>query len=122
MPRPTITPRASSSPAHPAQSAVSIFLRRVTVPEPGVAVLAVGPDGAETLVRMVSDSLIAGGGELSEWGTVSESGWLALAVMQTPWPMVVVDLRDDQAAPWVVTEASTGGIGHALGSYRPRRG
>lgn len=92
---------------------VSIFVRRDIDPTPGVAVLAVDADGAERLIRHVPDSLV--NGMLAEWGTVSDTGWLALAVQNNGWPMVLVDLRDERSAPWVVTEANTGGIGPRWG-------
>jgi hypothetical protein len=98
---------------NPLDTGVSIFVRRVTDPTPGVAVLAVDADGAERLIRHVPDSLV--NGTLAEWGTVSDTGWLALAVEKNPWPMVLIDLRDERSAPWVVTEASTGGIGPKWG-------
>jgi len=94
---------------------VSIFVRRVEGPEPGVSVFAVRPDGAEVLVRHVPDSVVPGGAKLTEqYGTVSETGWLALASEQRPWPMILVDLRDPTSTPWVVG-ASTGGIGPRWG-------
>jgi hypothetical protein len=91
---------------------VSIFVRRDDGPEPGVSIFAVRPDGGEALVRKVPDSIA---GRLSVWGTVSGSGWLALGVETRPWPMILVDLGDEQAKPWVVTQASTGGIGPRWG-------
>jgi len=96
---------------------VSMFLRRDAGPEPGISIFAVRPDGDELLVRKLPDSIVRGHGTLSEWGTVSESGWLALAVTNNggPWPMILVDLGDEHATPWVITEASTGGIGPRWG-------
>src|SRR4029077_11840124 len=98
-----------------AQHFVSIFVRRDDAPTPGVSVLAVRPDGSETLVRHVPDSIVPGGGKLYGWGAVSESGWLAVASEKNPWPMVLVDLRREDSTPWIVTEASTGGIGPRWG-------
>lgn len=91
---------------------VSIFVRRDEGSAPGVSIFAARPDGAEVLVRKVPDSIA---GRLAGWGTVSESGWLALAVETRPWPMILVDLRREDAAPWVISEASTGGIGPRWG-------
>ena len=93
---------------------VSIFLRRDDGPDPGISVFAVRPDGGEALVRHVSDSIVSGGEKLTEWdGTVSTSGWLALGTEWNgaPWPVVLIDLGDPNAKPWVVPEASSGGGG-----------
>jgi len=97
---------------------VSIFVRRDDGPDPGISVFAVRPDGAEALVRHVADSVVPGGEKLTEWqATVSESGWLALGteLNGAPWPMVLIDLRDPGATPWVVPEARTAGIGPRWG-------
>jgi hypothetical protein len=96
---------------------VSIFVRRDGGPEPGVSIFAVRPDGGEVLVRKVPDSIAPGLGPWSEWGTVSESGWLALGVEKSggSWPMSLIDLGDQAAKPWVINEADTGGIGPRWG-------
>jgi hypothetical protein len=89
-PRPTIVPSAG-------RNDLSLFVRRDGGPEPGLSIFAVRPDGTEALVREVPDS-IASGRPLSPWGSVSESGWLALTVEVNggPWPLILVDLRDDE--------------------------
>lgn len=94
---------------------VSIFVRRDDGPEPGVSIVAVRTDGSEVLVRKVPDSIVPRSGRLYEWGTVSGSGWLALAMDANGWPMVLIDLGDEQAKPWVIEEANTGGIGPRWG-------
>jgi hypothetical protein len=95
---------------------VAIFLRREEGSAPGVAVVAVRPDGDETVVRRLPDS-IAPEGTLGAWGTVSRSGWLALSVDNYggPWPMILVDLGDATAEPWVINEADLGGVGPRWG-------
>ena len=77
-----------------------------------MSLVAVRPDGGERLLRHLSDSEVAAGGPLSEWGNVSESGWIALGIDKFggPWPMILVDLRDTESEPWVIDEASLGGI------------
>ena len=66
-------------------------------------------------MRHVPDSVVPGGGKLWEWGTVSESGWLAIGSEKDPWPMILIDLRREDSTPWVVSEANTGGIGPRWG-------
>ena len=111
--------RSQSPPPVPsaAQEAVSIFVRRIDDVVPGLSVFAVGPDGAETLIRHIPDSVVPAPGRLSEGGTVSEAGWLALGTenLGQSWPLVLIDLRDEQAPAWVITDASTGGIGPRWG-------
>jgi len=96
---------------------VSIFVRRDDGAEPGVSIFAVRPDGDEVLVLRVPDSIVPGRGRLSEWGSVSGSGWLALGVEVNggPWPMVLIDLGDEKATPWVINEANLGGTGPRWG-------
>lgn len=117
-PLPTDQPRSTSvpSPRGPSGS-VSVFVRRDDGPGTGVSVFAVRPDGGEVLVRKVPDSIVPGRGTLGEWGAVSESGWLALGVEVNggPWPMVLADLGNKDAAPWVIDEASLGAIGPRWG-------
>lgn len=118
QPAPTDKPKLTVAPSALMPSAfVPIFVRRDGGPEPGVSIFVVRPDGDEVLVRTVPDSIIPGRGELGEWGTVSESGSLALGVQADggPWPMILIDLTDEQAAPWVIDEASTGAIGPRWG-------
>jgi hypothetical protein len=103
------------APKTPLGTSDSIFVRRDDGAEPGVSVVAVRTDGSEVLVRKVVDSSVPGSGRLSEWGTVSASGWIALAVERNGWPMVLVDLSDERAEPWVIREANTGGIGPRWG-------
>ena len=97
--------------------AVSIFVRRDDGPEPGLSIVAVQPDGTETLVRRVPDSITSGPGTLSVWGAVSESGWLALSkdVYGGPCPVILIDLTDASADPWVLDEANIGAIGPRWG-------
>jgi hypothetical protein len=109
------TPATSARPTlPPIADAISIFVRRPADPSSGVDVYAVGPDGTETLIRNVPDTVVPGG-RLGEWGSVSPTGWLALSSEVNPWPMVLVDLRDPSAEPWIVTQANTGGIGPRWG-------
>ena len=118
QPSRTDEPRSTAAPSTSVASGyVSIFVRRDDGPEPGVSIFAVRPDGGEVLVRKVPDSIVPSPGKLSEWGTVSGSGWLALSVDVTggPWPMILVDLRDPNAKPWVVNEADLRGIGPRWG-------
>ena len=118
QPSPTDDSKPTAVPsAHVPSAYVSIFLRRDDGPEPGVSILAVRPDGNEVLVRKVPDSIVPGRGRLGAWGAVSRSGWLALGVdvYGGPWPLILVDLGDEQATPWVIDEASTGGIGPRWG-------
>ena len=118
------------APKTPLDSDVAIFVRRDDGAEPGVSIVAVRPDGSEVLVRRVTDSSVPGLGVSSDYSTVSESGWLALEVVgkphpsignrgintsEKPWPMLLVDLADRQAEPWVVDQASLGGIGPRWG-------
>ena len=107
------------APTTPSLTDVSIFVRRDEGPEPGVSVVAVRPDRSEVLVRKVPDSIVPAygplRGTLSEWGSVSASGWLALRSEVKPWSMVLIDLGDAQAEPWLIDEASTGGIGPRWG-------
>lgn len=114
--RPSALPSAAPPSAALPQGAEAIFVRRANAPEPGVSIFAVRPDGAEVLIRHVPDSLVSDG-TLSEWGTVGGSGWLALPVEKQggPWPMVLVDLSDPAAQPWVLPEANTGAIGPRWG-------
>ena len=102
------------APTTPSLTDVSIFVRRDDGPDPGVSVYAVRPDGREVLVRKVPDSIVPAygplRGTLSVWGAVSASGWLALHSEVKPWPMILIDLGDAQAKPWVIDEANTGGI------------
>ena len=118
QPSPTDDSKPTAVPSAPVSSDyVSIFVRRDDGPEPGVSILAVRPDGNEVLVRKVPDSIVPGRGRLGAWGAVSRSGWLALGVdvYGGPWPLILVDLGDEQATPWVIDEASTGGIGPRWG-------
>ena len=97
---------------------VSILLRRDDGPDPGISVFAVRPDGGEALVRHVPDSVVPAGDKLTEsYGTVSETGWLALGTQLNgaPWPVILIDLADASVAPWVVPEARAGGIGPRWG-------
>jgi hypothetical protein len=109
---------------------VSVFVRRDEGPEPGVSVFGVRPDGSEVLLRRVTDSSVPGIGVSPDYSTVSGSGWLALMVVdkphrtignrglntsEKPWPMLLVDLADPQAEPWVVSQASLGGVGPRWG-------
>jgi hypothetical protein len=105
---------------------VAIFVRREEGSAPGVALVAVRPDGDEMVVRRLPDS-IAPEGTWGVWGAVSRAGWIALGVENyggpsrsesrsaSSWPMILVDLRDPDAAPWVVREASLGGVGPRWG-------
>lgn len=118
QPSRTDAPRPTAAPSAPLPfKYVSIFVRRDDGPEPGVSIFAVRPDGGEVLVRHVPDSIVPGRGRLAEWSSVSESGWLALGVdvYGGPWPMILIDLGDEHAQPWVINEASTGGIGPRWG-------
>lgn len=113
-PRPTAPPDVPPSTAEPgpvANSDLAIFLRRDEGTDPGLSVFVVRPDGSEALLGTLLDSIVAGHGKLSEAGTVSESGWLALTVDQFdgPGPLVLVDLVDEAARPWVIDEANLGG-------------
>jgi len=116
-PSPTVDPRPTAVPsARVASGYVPILVRRTVGPEPGISIFAVRPDGGEVLVRNVPDSIVPRG-TLGEWGTVSESGWLALGVEANggPWPMILIDLADEQAEPWLIDEANLGGIGPRWG-------
>ena len=66
-------------------------------------------------MRHVPDSVLGNGNTLSEYGVVSETGWIALAASRTPWPMVLVNLRDGTVPPWVVAKASVSAIGPKWG-------
>lgn len=107
---------------------VSIFVRRDDGPEPGVSIVAVRPDGGEVLVRKVPDSIVPGLGVRPDYSTVSGSGWLALQVVEAlpfegligplgggSWPMLLLDLGDEQATPWEIHDANLGGIGPRWG-------
>ena len=113
--RSVASPSARATAAFTA-GAAAIIVRRANVPDPGVSIYAIQRDGSEALVRHVPDSIVAGS-KLSEWGAAASSGWLALSVEHQggPWPMVLIDLRDDGATPWVVNEAGTGAIGPRWG-------
>lgn len=118
QPSRTDDPRPTAAPSGPAPvEDLSIFVRRDDTPEPGVSILAVRPDGNEVLVRHVPDSVVPRPGRVSEWGTVSRSGWLALGVERQggPWPMILIDLGDEQATPWVIDAANLGAIGPRWG-------
>jgi hypothetical protein len=115
QPSRTDAPQSTVAPSgHLPFKYVSIFVRRDDGSEPGLSIFAVRPDGGEVLVRKVPDSIVPGPGRLTG-GTVSDSGWLALNEEARPWPMLLVDLEHAPAEPWVVAEASTGGIGPVWG-------
>jgi hypothetical protein len=115
------TPSADARSAVVLAGSVPIFVRR----DGGGAltVTAVAADGSDVLVRRVHDAdvrealgdVVGGRGRLSDYGTVSGSGWLALTTDSRGWPMILVYLGDDQAEPWVVDEASLGGVGARWG-------
>ena len=103
-------PQQTSGPSTSlAQHDVSIFVRR-DGSLPGVSIVAVRPDGAETVVRHVPDSVVPGGGTVSESGAVSQSGWLALESSSSGGPMIIIDLRREDATPWLVDRANTVGF------------
>jgi hypothetical protein len=116
-PRPTAASSAPAPSARVSSGDVSIFTRRDEGPEPGVAIFAVRTDGTEALIRKVPDSILNGHGRLSDWDTVSGAGWLAMGVdlFGGPWPMILIDLTDAQAQPWVIDEADLGGMGPRWG-------
>jgi hypothetical protein len=93
----------------PAGNWRAIVVRR-TYADPGVAIFAVGADGSEKLLRHVSDSALPSGQTFSEFGSVSETGWIALGESNRPWNMVLVDLRDPSSQPWIVHGTSVGGV------------
>jgi hypothetical protein len=99
----------------PAGNYRAIVVRRTPGVQAGVAILAVAGDGSEKLVRSMPDSVLPNGLTFSEWGSVSQTGWIALAEEQKPWNMVLVDLRDANSQPWIVPGTSLGGVGPAWG-------
>jgi hypothetical protein len=107
---------ATQTPEPQQTSDVAIFVRREESPRPGIAIVAVRPDGEESVVRRLPDS-VAPEGKLGDWGAVSRAGWIAIGVENYggPWPMILVDLRDRDAEPWVVNEASLGAVGPRWG-------
>jgi hypothetical protein len=96
---------------------LAILVRRIEDAEPGVAVVAVRPDGGERLLRRIPDALLGQGGSAGTWGIVSESGWLAFGTEagDGPWLLILVDLADPSSEPWVIDEADLGGIGPVWG-------
>ena len=75
---------------------------------PGISVYAANPDGAETLVRTVSNSVLPRGHTLANDGAVSANGWLRLEdTGGKPGikEVVAADLRHPDSEPWVVPGA-----------------
>ena len=95
----------------------AVFVERVEGSSPGLDIIAAQTDGSEQLLRHLPDSIAPDGGQLMGYGVVSGTGWLAVGVsgIGQRWPMVLVDLRDPQSDPWVIEEASLGGIAPAWG-------
>jgi hypothetical protein len=116
-PSPTAVLRPTAAPVTTPATFVSVFVRRHEGPDPGISIIAVRPNGDEAVIRTLSDALLTDSGTFTEWGTVSESGWIALGVghLSNSWPMVLVDLRDPASLPWLIEEANIGGVGPRWG-------
>jgi hypothetical protein len=110
-PAPTPDPTVISTAPPPTELTHAIMLRDSSGGPAGVDVYELRPDGSERLVRNIPDSIFPAGVIASDYATVRNDGWIALANQQNPWPMAVVDLADPQVDPLIVNEASTGGVG-----------
>lgn len=117
VPSPTPGLEPSLAPVTLSAKALSVIVRRNDGPEPGISIIAVRANGDQSLIRTLNDATLTVGGRFSEWGTVSESGWIALAVEDADgsWPMILLDLRDPTSTPWVILAADIGGVGPRWG-------
>jgi hypothetical protein len=106
----------SAAPTTASASSVPVFVRRTEGSLDGISIFAVQPDAAEVLVRTLPDSILDIPGTWSAWGSVSESGWIALSVETAgSWPMILVDLGDATSTPWVIPNTNLGGVGPRWG-------
>lgn len=117
LPSPTVFVRPTAAPITGPSAFDAVFVRRHDGPEPGLSIVAVRSNGDGAVIRTLNDSVLTAPGKFSEWGAVSESGWIALAVqnLDGAWPMVLVDLRDPASEPWLIEEANIGGVGPRWG-------
>ncbi len=113
-PNPTLAPDETVMPAERHQPVV---VRRVEAPIPGLDIVMLRSDGFERTLRFLPDSATGTTRGWSEWASLSDDGWLALALSGTgpPWPLVLLDLSDPASEPWVIDKANVGGIGPRFG-------
>lgn len=91
-----------------------VFIRR-DESIPGIVITEVRGDGAEREIRRVPDATLPAGNKFAAWGTLAPSGWLAAAEQNSPWHVVLINLRDEAQEPWIIDQGNAGGIGPQWG-------